>query len=132
MPRVAHYAGVCVRSWSHYTNCFQNNMKWVFKSIIKKARVVFATLHGTGSTELTKWCRNFNTIIIDEVSQALEPQCWISLVAYRCKKLVIVGDNKLLPPTVKLTDRKVTNIHRKQVYSIESLASWMVKSMLSF
>ncbi|CAL1186226.1 unnamed protein product [Candida parapsilosis] len=95
-------------------------MKWVFKSIIKKARVVFATLHGTGSTELTK---NFNTIIIDEVSQALEPQCWISLVAYRCKKLVIVGDNKSLPPTVKSTDRKVTNIHRKQVYSIESLAS---------
>ncbi|KAF6063027.1 AAA domain family protein [Candida albicans] len=71
--------------------------------------VVVATLHGSGSYELKNSVGTnnnegivFDTIIIDEVSQSLEPQCWIPLLlSNRFKRLVIAGDNMQLPPTIK-------------------------------
>ena len=43
-------------------------------------------------------------MIIDEASQALEAQCWISLLA--ADKVVLAGDHLQLPPTVKSTNQK--------------------------
>ncbi|ODV77489.1 DNA helicase [Suhomyces tanzawaensis NRRL Y-17324] len=87
--------------------------KKIVQDILVNSRVVLSTLHGAGSYELTSLYKedslNFNhenplfdTIIIDEVSQSLEPQCWIPLVNHiGFKRLVIAGDNKQLPPTIK-------------------------------
>ncbi|KAL7663484.1 DNA helicase [[Candida] zeylanoides] len=79
----------------------------VTRELLVGARVVLSTLHGAGAYELTSLHRDFDgvlfdTIIIDEVSQAMEPQCWIPLVNHLgFKRLVIAGDNMQLPPTVK-------------------------------
>ncbi|ODV85478.1 hypothetical protein CANARDRAFT_198961 [[Candida] arabinofermentans NRRL YB-2248] len=75
-------------------------------STILNAEVVVATLHGSSSRELMQ-CINhqgdqFDTLIIDEVSQSLEPACWIPLIHHQSiKKLLIAGDNKQLSPTIK-------------------------------
>lgn len=79
--------------------------------LLRNARVILATLHGSGSNELFNIYKSgeygmdnpfFDTIVIDEVSQSLEPQCWIALATHvGFKRLVIAGDNLQLPATVK-------------------------------
>lgn len=83
--------------------------------LITNADVVLSTLHGAGSNELYNLYKThdysvetplFDTIIIDEVSQSMEPQCWIPLINHLgCKRLVIAGDNLQLPPTVESSKR---------------------------
>jgi DNA polymerase alpha-associated DNA helicase A len=80
----------------------------VISDIIKGASVVVSTLHGAGSFSLTTAQNSlgerplFDTIIIDEVSQSLEPQCWVPLATCPlAKRLIVAGDNQQLPPTVK-------------------------------
>ncbi|EHN01443.1 Hcs1p [Saccharomyces cerevisiae x Saccharomyces kudriavzevii VIN7] len=82
------------------------------KDLIIQSRIVVTTLHGSSSRELCSLYRNdpnvklFDTLIIDEVSQAMEPQCWIPLIAHQNQfdKLILAGDNKQLPPTIKTED----------------------------
>lgn len=91
--------------------------KKVIKDILVGSKVVLGTLHGAGSRELmsvygeqTFGMDNpfFDTIIIDEVSQSLEPQCWIPIINHLgCKRLIIAGDNMQLPPTIKSLDEDV-------------------------
>ncbi|GMG40572.1 unnamed protein product [Ambrosiozyma monospora] len=71
-----------------------------------KSEVVLATLHGSSAREIAHCVRDhgelFNTLIIDEVSQSMEPSCWIPLIYHQgIKKLIIAGDNKQLSPTIK-------------------------------
>jgi DNA polymerase alpha-associated DNA helicase A len=48
--------------------------------------------------------------LIDEASQAMEPQCWVPIVwAKGIKNVVLAGDHLQLPPTVKGLDGKVDN-----------------------
>jgi DNA polymerase alpha-associated DNA helicase A len=94
--------------------------KKVTDEIILQAKVVVATLHGSSSRELNNvyvthpGLKLFDTIIIDEVSQALEPQCWIPVVSHersQVKRLILAGDNQQLPPTIKIdTDNSVKQI----------------------
>lgn len=88
--------------------------KKIVQELLVNSNVVLSTLHGAGSYELTSLYKDglfspekplFDTIIIDEVSQSLEPQCWIPLISHAgCKRLVIAGDNMQLPPTLKSKD----------------------------
>lgn len=94
----------------------------VIHDLLVNAQVILATLHGAGSNELFSLYKEhefsvsnplFDTIIIDEVSQSLEPQCWIPLSTHLgCKRLVIAGDNKQLPATVKSKDEARVIIER--------------------
>ncbi|EGW35223.1 uncharacterized protein SPAPADRAFT_53535 [Spathaspora passalidarum NRRL Y-27907] len=85
--------------------------KKIVHELLINARVVVATLHGSGSYELRTNDLAFDTIIIDEVSQSMEPQCWIPLLLNtKFKRLVIAGDNMQLPPTVKSVKRKGSSI----------------------
>ncbi|KAI1640458.1 P-loop containing nucleoside triphosphate hydrolase protein [Biscogniauxia mediterranea] len=72
-------------------------------TLIGGSKVVLATLHGAGSFQLKN--EEFDVIIIDEASQALEAQCWVPLLA--AKKAVCAGDHLQLPPTIKSTNSKV-------------------------
>jgi len=72
-------------------------------TLVKGSKVVLATLHGAGGYQLKN--EEFDVIIIDEASQALEAQCWVPLLA--AKKAVCAGDHLQLPPTVKSTNSKV-------------------------
>jgi DNA polymerase alpha-associated DNA helicase A len=71
--------------------------------LIKGSKVVLATLHGAGGYQLKN--EEFDVIVIDEASQALEAQCWVPLLA--AKKAVCAGDHLQLPPTVKSTNSKI-------------------------
>jgi DNA polymerase alpha-associated DNA helicase A len=65
--------------------------------VIRTSKVHLATLHGSGGRELAS--RNWDVVIIDEASQALEAQSWIPLLS--AKKVILAGDHLQLPPTVK-------------------------------
>ncbi|KAJ5124084.1 uncharacterized protein N7515_007909 [Penicillium bovifimosum] len=66
-------------------------------NLVRESSVVLATLHGAGGHQLKN--QKFDVVIIDEASQALEAQCWISLLG--AQKVVLAGDHLQLPPTVK-------------------------------
>ena len=71
-------------------------------NLVRESSVVLATLHGAGGHQLKN--QKFDVVIIDEASQALEAQCWISLLG--AEKVVLAGDHLQLPPTVKSTGHK--------------------------
>ncbi|KAI3405870.2 hypothetical protein KGF56_001478 [Candida oxycetoniae] len=83
----------------------------IVHDLLNGAKVILATLHGAGSHDIKKSGVLFDTIIIDEVSQSLEPQCWIPLLINdQFKRLVIAGDNMQLPPTVMSSNKTVTSL----------------------
>ncbi len=68
--------------------------------VLEWADVICATNSGSGSELMSD--REFNTVIIDEATQATEPSCWIPMV--RANKVVMAGDHKQLPPTILSPD----------------------------
>ncbi|PNY29564.1 DNA polymerase alpha-associated DNA helicase A [Tolypocladium capitatum] len=72
-------------------------------NLVGSSKVVLATLHGAGGFQLRN--EEFDVVIIDEASQALEAQCWVPLLA--AKKVVCAGDHLQLPPTIKSINSKV-------------------------
>ena len=72
-------------------------------TLVGGSKVVLATLHGAGGFQLRG--EEFDVVIVDEASQALEAQCWVPLLA--AKKAVCAGDHLQLPPTIKSTNSKI-------------------------
>lgn len=71
-------------------------------NLVGGSKVVLATLHGAGGSQLRG--EEFDVVIIDEASQALEAQCWVPLLW--AKKVVCAGDHLQLPPTIKSLNSK--------------------------
>lgn len=69
----------------------------VIEEILSSAQAITCTLVGAAHPLLEK--RKFQTCIIDEAAQALEPACWIAIA--KCNRVVLSGDPFQLPPTVK-------------------------------
>jgi ATP-dependent RNA/DNA helicase IGHMBP2 len=86
----------------------------VVQELLTSANVVLATTVGASAGVLEKITNashdgnptGFDLVIIDEAAQALEASCWIPIL--RGKKVVLAGDHKQLPPTIKSKDQKVT------------------------
>lgn len=78
---------------------YREREKQCVARLISESKVVLATLHGAGGFQLKT--EKFDVVVIDEASQALEAQCWVSLVS--AKKLILAGDHLQLPPTIKST-----------------------------
>lgn len=76
---------------------YREREKQCVSNLVQGSKVVLATLHGAGGYQLRH--EEFDVVIIDEGSQALEAQCWIPLLS--AKKLVLAGDHLQLPPTIK-------------------------------
>ena len=81
---------------------YREREKQCVTRLVSESKVVLATLHGAGGFQLKT--EKFDVVIIDEASQALEAQCWVSLVS--AKKLILAGDHLQLPPTIKSTTIK--------------------------
>lgn len=64
---------------------------------LTSARVIVTTLISSASNYLDKL--PFETVIIDEASQATEPECWVAML--KAERVILAGDHKQLPPTVK-------------------------------
>lgn len=65
--------------------------------ILNKAQAVCATCSGAGDWRL--WNMRFKSVLIDESTQAIEPECLMSMM-HKCEQLILVGDHKQLGPVV--------------------------------
>ncbi|MBC7567874.1 MAG: AAA family ATPase [Pedobacter sp.] len=74
-----------------------NTEQYIIDQLLAKAQVITATLVGANH-RLVKHI-DFQTVIIDEAGQALEPACWIPIL--KSAKLVLAGDHCQLSPTIK-------------------------------
>lgn len=71
--------------------------QYIINDVLSKADVITATL--VGSSHFTVRNLRYNTVVIDEAGQALEPACWIPIL--KAQKVVMAGDHCQLPPTIK-------------------------------
>ncbi|CAN9245799.1 unnamed protein product [Alternaria alternata] len=78
---------------------------------LRQDKVVLATLHGAGGFHLKG--QEFDVVIVDEASQALEAQCWVPLLWVKASKLVLAGDHLQLPPTIKSLNSNQTKVAKK-------------------
>lgn len=69
----------------------------MINNIISDSQVICCTLIGISSDYINDL--KFDTVIIDEASQALEPECWNAMI--RADRVIFAGDHMQLPPTVK-------------------------------
>lgn len=87
---------------------YRERERGLVNNLVGGSKVVLATLHGAGGFQVRH--EEFDVIIIDEASQALEAQCWVPLLS--AKKAVCAGDHLQLPPTIKSLNSK-TNTKAK-------------------
>jgi len=71
--------------------------QYIIDDVLRKADVITSTL--VGANHYTIKNLRFETVVIDEAAQALEPACWIPIL--KAKKLIMAGDHNQLPPTIK-------------------------------
>ncbi|MFB6279490.1 MAG: IGHMBP2 family helicase [Salinibacter sp.] len=64
--------------------------------VLSAADVVCSTNSTAGSDLLDG--RTFDTLVIDEATQATAPSCWIPMT--HARRAILVGDHKQLPPTI--------------------------------
>ena len=74
-----------------------NTEQYIIDDLVAKAQIITATL--VGSNHYTVRNLNFQTVVIDEAGQALEPACWIPIL--KAQKVVLAGDHCQLSPTIK-------------------------------
>lgn len=70
------------------------------QQVLDSAQVICATLTGLDGQVLLK--RIFDSLVIDEAGQSIEPAAWIGL--HRSNRVVLAGDHCQLPPTVLSPD----------------------------
>ncbi|WIA09977.1 hypothetical protein OEZ85_010189 [Tetradesmus obliquus] len=75
------------------------DMKKVRAELASK-RVVFATCAAAGASILQAAGVQFNTVMVDEATQVLEPCCLLPVLLGPAQQLVLVGDHKQLGPCV--------------------------------
>ena len=68
-------------------------------AVLNSADVVFSTLAFSGSATFRKITAAFETIVIDEAAQALEPSCLVPL-SPSVRQVYLIGDPIQLPATV--------------------------------
>ena len=81
--------------------------------------MVCTTLIGSALRELEGII--FDVVIIDEASQALEPECWAAIL--KAKKVIFVGDHKQLPPRVKSQEAKKIGLEITMLDRFTEIAS---------
>ncbi|CAA91194.2 ATP-dependent RNA helicase Upf1 [Schizosaccharomyces pombe] len=67
------------------------------KELLRAAHVICCTCVGAGDRRISKY--KFRSVLIDEATQASEPECMIPLVL-GAKQVVLVGDHQQLGPVV--------------------------------
>jgi len=79
--------------------------QYILDDVLSKAQVVTATL--VGANHYTIKNLRYQTAVIDEAGQALEPACWIPIL--KAQRVVLAGDHCQLPPTVKSAEASGLN-----------------------
>ncbi|MGZ5246441.1 MAG: AAA domain-containing protein, partial [Flavitalea sp.] len=74
--------------------------QYISEDILSRAQVITATLVGANHYSVRHL--RYETIVIDEAAQALEPASWIPIL--KGKNIILAGDHCQLPPTIKSPD----------------------------
>lgn len=74
--------------------------EYIIEDLSNKTQVVTATLVGSSHYSLKHL--KYDTVVIDEAGQGIEPACWIPILKGR--KVVLAGDHCQLPPTIKSSE----------------------------
>jgi DNA polymerase alpha-associated DNA helicase A len=90
---------------------YREREKGCVNNLVTGSKVILATLHGAGGFHLKG--QEFDVVIVDEASQALEAQCWVPLLWVKANKLVLAGDHLQLPPTIKSLNSKASKSAKK-------------------
>ncbi|KAH6625354.1 DNA helicase-like protein [Boeremia exigua] len=106
---------------------YREREKGCVNNLVGGSKVVLATLHGAGGFHLRG--QEFDVVIVDEASQALEAQCWVPLLWVKTNKLVLAGDHLQLPPTIKSLNSKESKVGKKSVMSAGTDASGISKTL---
>jgi len=72
----------------------------LMESIVSESQVIATTLIGCSHKNIEGLV--FETVIIDEASQCMEPECWNAII--KAKRVFFAGDHHQLPATVKSTE----------------------------
>ncbi|KAI8349941.1 P-loop containing nucleoside triphosphate hydrolase protein [Choanephora cucurbitarum] len=88
----------------------------VVDEVLNQAQVTVSTLNGAGSRNMIH--KEFDVVIIDEATQALEAECWIALL--KAKKAILAGDHLQLPPTVKTPTKQQKATKKKAGLSTDT------------
>jgi DNA polymerase alpha-associated DNA helicase A len=91
---------------------YREREKGCVNNLVTGSKAVLATLHGAGGFHLKG--QEFDIVIVDEASQALEAQCWVPLLWVKANKLVLAGDHLQLPPTIKSLNSKESKAAKKE------------------
>lgn len=79
---------------------YRQRDKAVAGTVLRHARIVMATCHGSGSRVLDS--TPFDFVVIDEACQALEMACWTPILRLAPHgRVFLSGDPQQLPPTVQ-------------------------------
>jgi DNA polymerase alpha-associated DNA helicase A len=97
---------------------YRERERGAVENLVKGSKVVLATLHGAGGFHLKG--QEFDVVIVDEASQALEAQCWVPLLWVKASKLVLAGDHLQLPPTIKSLNSKEAKATKKDAKKKDS------------
>ncbi|KEF60525.1 uncharacterized protein A1O9_02086 [Exophiala aquamarina CBS 119918] len=100
------------------------------QEVLNNAKVLCATLSGSGHELFQGLSIDFDTVIIDEAAQSIELSALIPL-KYNCAKCILVGDPKQLPPTVLSREAarfqyeqslfaRMENNHKKDVHLLDT------------
>ncbi|MBE7174057.1 MAG: AAA family ATPase [Williamsia sp.] len=81
---------------------------YIADDVLSKAAVITATL--VGANHYTVKDRRYETVVIDEAGQALEPAGWVPIL--KGSKLILAGDHHQLPPTVKSVEAARNGLSR--------------------
>lgn len=81
---------------------FRKREGGIVSSVLNESQVVLATCHSAGGRQL--WNQDFDVVIIDEATQAIEAVCWVPI--FKAKKLILAGDPLQLPPTILSLDKE--------------------------
>lgn len=84
----------------------ENIEQYITNDLLSKAQVIAATL--VGANHYTVRHLKYDTVVIDEAGQAIEPACWIPIL--KAKKLIMAGDHFQLPPTIKSNEAAVAGL----------------------
>ncbi|RCH90379.1 hypothetical protein CU097_005726 [Rhizopus azygosporus] len=99
----------------------------VIDEVLTNAQVTISTLNGAASRNMMN--REFDVVVIDEATQALEAECWIALL--KAKKAILAGDHLQLPPTVKSPIKIQTSLKSKGLSTDTDLTTTLFDRLLA-
>lgn len=104
-------------------------MRMLERKILREADVVMCTCVGAGDLRLNRM--EFKTVLIDEVTQATEPECLIPLTK-GCRQAILVGDHQQLGPVVMSNEACKAGLNNSLFERLLNLSAFHVRLHIQY